>query len=596
MPTSNAKLQARVAQLEAALDRVRGVGEALRAVTMAVGRSDEVDELLSLIIDTTTAVLDADRATLYLLNDDGDKLVSRVKIGDELTEITVDVGQGIAGYVAKSGRTLRVKDAYDDKRFDRTWDDKSGYRTRSMLAVPLKNHRGVTTGVLQVLNKLGEGRAAVFTPYDTELLKALASQAAVTLEKAMLFTRLQRSVSDFQLLYELETEMSHSEELEQLARGVITRIGQACDAAAGALLHQPLGGELTLYVVNLQFPREVRQVIVQPGEGIAARAMEQGEMLRIDDAKKSVRDPRRVRELLGITVRSAIAAPLGDTEDRFDGALALYNHGGKPSRFTAADGRLLELVSANVGTELRLLHSRRQRQRAERLGSIGKLLSGVMHDLRTPLTVISGYVQLMQVADDAAVRAEYGATIAEQFEIISAMQRDLLAFARGDTPLLIRKVYLGRFCELLAKQFEPELSKAGVALEMDIRNNGTAYFDERGLTRALSNLVRNALEAMENKKKGKLTIVCDSDDDDLLMMIKDTGKGIPKAIRDKLFEPFVTSGKKLGTGLGLSNVKEIVAEHGGTVEVQSSRRGTCFTVRIPHAMKPHSLKFQRRAT
>jgi signal transduction histidine kinase len=446
----------------------------------------------------------------------------------------------------------------------------------------------------------------VFTPYDTEMLMALGMQAAIALDKAQLFVRLrnqnekleqatrrlERSVRDLELLYELEMEMSRAESVAQLARSVINLTAKACSARAGALLYKPLGGDLTLYVVNLDAPDEVREGIVQPGEGIAAQAMAQGKFLRLEDPKQ-VRDPRRVRELLGLAVESAIAAPLGD--DNFSGALALYNHRGDSVRFAKADMRLLELVSANVGTELRVLESRVQRERAERLGSIGKLLSGVMHDLRTPLTVISGYVQLMQVADDQSARAEYGETIAEQFEIISAMQRDLLSYARGETPLLIRKVYLGRFCEMLARQFKPELEAHGIKLEMDMRNNGTGYFDERGLMRALGNLVRNAIEAMEQVERERvLTIVCDRDDEDLLLLVSDTGPGIPKKIASKLFEPFVTEGKKLGTGLGLANVKKLVTEHGGSVDVDSSRRGTRFTVRIPSAMRPHSLKLERR--
>lgn len=595
-----ARLQARVEHLGAALERARRVGEALRRVGMAVGTSERIDDLLRLIVSCTAEVLDADRATLYMV--EGERLVSRVMLGTDQQEISVAIGRGIAGRVAKTGRPLKIKDVYRDERFDPEWDRRSGYRTRSTVAVPVRNHQGKIIGVLQVLNKKGEAdRPQVFTPYDREILEALAMQAAVSLDKYSMFVklrakneqlhrttvRLERTLRDLELLYQLETSMSQAETTAQLARSAITLTASACSAAAGALLHRT-GGELTLYVVNVAKPDVVRQVIVQEGEGIAARALECGELLAIGDPAK-VRDPRRVRELLGISVRSAIAAPLGGGEQPVVGALAFYNHGTKGTRFSPQDVALLKLVSANVVTELRVLDSRQQRERAERLGSIGRLLSGVMHDLRTPLTVINGYVQLMQMADDPALRDDQGQVIAEQFEIIAAMQRDLLAFARGETALLIRKVYLGRYFEGLAKQFRPELDRQGIELELRLPNNGVAYFDERRLGRALGNLVRNAMEAME-AKGGKLTVTCDRDEADLLIVIADTGSGIPKAIEKKLFEPFVTKGKKLGTGLGLANVKEIVTEHGGSVDVESSRRGTCFTVRVPNAMLPHSLK------
>lgn len=593
-----------MASLEQALERARAVGSALRRVGMAVGSTSELEELLTLIVHTTTEVLDAERATLYLLNDEG-RLVSRIKKGSELEEIVLEVGQGIAGHVAATGRPLRVRDAYDDERFDREWDDKSGFRTRSILGVPVLNSHGETIGVLQVLNKkVAKGRRPIFTPYDVELLDTLATQAAVSVDKANLIARLktrneelaraserlERSLRDLELLYELETQMGRADTVAELARSVITLTASACNAAAGALLHQPSGGgDSMLYVVRLDEPDRVRAVAVQPGEGIAARALDQGTLLNIGSARE-VRDPRRVRELLGLRVWSALAAPLVDADEGL-GALALYNYQERPCSFSEQDASLLKLVSANVCTQLMLLDSRRERERADRLGSIGQLLSGVMHDLKTPLSVISGYMQLMAMTDEATVRKEHAATVAEQFELIGAMQRDLLAYVRGETPLLIRKVYLGRFCESLARQFAPELENAGIELGLKIENKAVAYFDERNMTRALHNLLRNAIEAMQGtKRKKRLTLATARDEDDLVLVVKDTGKGIPKRIRGTLFDPFVTSGKKTGTGLGLANVREIVEMHGGTVDVDSSRNGTTFTVVIPNAMRPHALE------
>ncbi|RLB58761.1 MAG: histidine kinase [Deltaproteobacteria bacterium] len=601
--TPVAKLEAQVAELQAALVRSRGVGQALRRVGQAVGAGVELDELLTLVVETTTEVLGAERATLYLLEDG--KLVSRVKQGDELQTIAMEIGQGLAGHVAKSGRTLRVNDAYSDPRFDATWDERSGYRTSSAVAVPLQTNTGQTIGVLQVLNKRGGDQGPQpFTLHDAELLKALATHAVVSLEKTALLgrllanneqlaqttVRLERSLRDLELLYELETLMARADTVTDMARSAITLIAGACDAAAGALLHFAENTH-TLYVVNVDQPGEVREIIVQPGEGIAARAMEHCELLTIDDPME-VRDPQRVCERLKMDVHSAIAAPLGNEEIGIAGALALYNHRGQPSQFSEEDGALLKLASVNVATELRLFESRQARERSERLGSIGRLRSGMMHDLRSPLTVINGYMQLMEVADLPEAREEYGAIIAEQFEIIGAMQRDLLAYARGETALLIRKVYLSKFFDDLTRQYQPELDAAGISLQLVPCRTRVAYFDERGMARAVQNLVRNGIEALDGQG-GKLTITCASDDENFVMKVSDNGPGIPKAIRRRLFEPFVTAGKVTGTGLGLANVKQVVEDHGGSVAVRSSSRGTCFTVRIPGAMRPHGLRSRR---
>jgi anti-sigma regulatory factor (Ser/Thr protein kinase) len=100
--------------------------------------------------------------------------------------------------------------------------------------------------------------------------------------------------------------------------------------------------------------------------------------------------------------------------------------------------------------------------------------------------------------------------------------------------------------------------------------------------RLLGNLVRNAIEAMGDRG-GQLTIRVERDDDDLVIVVADTGRGIPKEIQHRLFKSFVTSGKAGGTGLGLSIVKKIAQEHSGTVSVDSSSDGTTFVVRLPQS-------------
>jgi signal transduction histidine kinase len=593
-------LERRVADLEADLERARGVGDALRRVGMAVGATVDPDQLLSLVIEVTSEVLDADRATLYLV--EGDALVSRVKQGDELETIEVRLGQGIAGHVAATGRALRIDDAYRDERFDPSWDERSGYRTTSIMAVPISDHSGVITGVLQVLNKRGKGKSRAFTATDEELLTALATQVGVSLDKASLFRRLmrnmaqlestkerlERSLRDLELLYELETLMGRAESVSSIAQAAVSLTARAASAAAGALLHNDEGTH-TLYVIRMSAPTEVTSVVVQPGRGVAARALELGRVVTVHDPRE-IEDADRVRALLGVQVETAIAAPLGDDDSRM-GAIALYNHQPAGRSFSSEDGALLKLVSANVSTELRAFASRSARERAERLGSLGRLLSGVMHDLRTPLTIISGYVELMEASNDPSERAQAGATIREQFDIIGAMQRDLLAYARGETSLLVRKVLLAKFCDDLARQFRPQLAGGGIELEMDVRTSGIAFFDQARLERAIQSLVQNALEAMEGSG-GKLTLRCEMRDDELSFSVIDTGRGVPQAILGTLFLPFVTAGKKAGTGLGLANVKKIVEEHGGSVMVDTSSAGSCFTLRIPNALQPLSLRPQ----
>ncbi len=627
----SAPLQARIDELEAQLARSERSVQALREVGLALGSTLDLDQLLELILQKITDLLEGDRATLYLLDEQRGKLFSRIMVGTEARSIELPIGEGIAGYVAKVGRTVRIKDAYRDKRFSREWDDATGYRTRSILASPMKNHVGRTIGVIQVLNKSrGQGE---FSQHDEELLTSLATQAAISIDNSRLFLsviqknmqlvetkeQLEHRVSDLKLLFDLESAMSGAQTMEDLARAVVTEAARACDGSAGAILVDEQDGGIWLYYVDYDSVRgklglhagdhasasgstiapaaaavEVKRVAMKRNEGIIGWAMFHNEALSLPaDIERLGQDglehtvSARLSSLLHASLASAIAVPLDGEADEAVGAIALYNSH-KPGGFSQDDRALLRLISANASTAVRLFRSRIERERSERLTTIGRLLSGVMHDMRTPLTVISGYVQLMATAPDATQRAEHGRLILKQFDLISAMQREVLEFARGERSILVRKVYLAKFFEDLEKQLRSEIGGTRVELEMQIEDRGVARFDESKLTRVLHNLTRNAVEAM-GSRGGKLTVRVSREGTDLVVAVSDTGKGIPKEIEDKLFLSFVTSGKRGGTGLGLAIVKKIIDEHAGSIAVKSTAHGATFTVRLPQDGPPQAL-------
>ena len=136
-------------------------------------------------------------------------------------------------------------------------------------------------------------------------------------------------------------------------------------------------------------------------------------------------------------------------------------------------------------------------------------------------------------------------------------------------------------------ELKREFVSAAVELTLTLVDRTTARFDEDKITRVLHNLVRNAVEAM-GKRGGKINIRVTeqaatkaSSRADLVIAVSDTGPGIPKEIESKLFQSFVSAGKKGGTGLGLAIVKKIVEEHRGSIAVHSTSRGTTFTLVLP---------------
>jgi signal transduction histidine kinase/putative methionine-R-sulfoxide reductase with GAF domain len=585
-------LDLRIEELEAALAREMRVSKALREVGTALGTTLDLDQLLELILDRITDALEADRATLYLLDETNDELVSRIALGDDVRSIRMKVGSGIAGHVARTGKLLHTRDAYKDPRFSPEWDMLTGYRTRSILAAPMKNHLGKTIGVVQVLNK----KQGEFTDDDADILAALATQAAVSIDNSRLFLsvtqknvqlldtkeQLEQRVRDLKMLFDLEQAMARSVALDELLMAVLGEAMRACEARMGAVaLRDPEARTGALYIID-ERARKMKRVPFPEDTGLIGWAIRNAEVLITSDAENDARRDDALDERVGgARAKTAIAVPLEGENGAPMGAIAIYNKRGGRT-FSEDDLELFQLIAANASTAFRLQLSREAREREERLTTIGRLLSSVIHDLKTPLTVISGYVQLMQSSNDGQQRERYAELILRQFDLIGAMQREVLEFARGEKSVLVRKVYLQKFFDDVREQLEADLARRGVELVVDVQERGTARFDEGKMLRVVHNLARNAAEAMGTSGgKFVIKVTRDKTDGALVVGFSDTGPGIPKEIEHRLFQSFVTSGKKGGTGLGLAIVKKIAEEHGGTITVQSSSRGATFKLRIP---------------
>jgi HD-GYP domain-containing protein (c-di-GMP phosphodiesterase class II) len=160
-------------------------------VAKAMTAERQLDRLLALVVDEAAKVAEADRCTLFLVDREKGELWSKVAHGTKT--IRVPLGAGIVGAVAASGAAVRIDDAYGDPRFNREVDRGTGYRTHTILAVPMRNTHGEVVGVLQALNR----RDGAFTAEDEELLGALAGPAASAIENAVLNEEIERLFEGF---------------------------------------------------------------------------------------------------------------------------------------------------------------------------------------------------------------------------------------------------------------------------------------------------------------------------------------------------------------------------------------------------------------
>jgi adenylate cyclase len=185
--------------------------DAMTGVSLAMSSLMPVDTILDLIVENSKQVTKAEASSLLLLDELTGELrfhVAKGSAAEGLSKVTVPLGKGIVGHVAATNAPLLIEDAYADPRFDRTNDQRTGFRTRSLLTVPMIT-KGVTVGVVQVVNKAGEAR---FDEDDQELLEAFAAQAAVSLENARLLERERRMADDLRVALENERNLAIEKE------------------------------------------------------------------------------------------------------------------------------------------------------------------------------------------------------------------------------------------------------------------------------------------------------------------------------------------------------------------------------------------------
>lgn len=228
-----------------------------------------------------------------------------------------------------------------------------------------------------------------------------------------------------------------------------------------------------------------------------------------------------------------------------------------------------------------------QLQRSERLAALGRLVTGIAHELRNPLTVIKTTVQVMEAElKDNKDLIQYVEVIKEQVNRQNRIIQELLDFGRP-TKNFVHPVSVGSLIDKVLIFTSPLLRQHKVQLEVEKEPNlPLVEADGERIKQVFVNLILNAVQAMPNG--GKLTIKAGTEENFVYVRFSDTGPGIPREEISRIFDPFYTT-RKDGTGLGLSISHQIIASHGGTIEVASGEGGSTFTVRLPVKEMPQEV-------
>lgn len=591
-----AALRVRVDELERRLARSEERYGWIHEFGAALAEIHHPEAIVPAVMPRIARIMNAGRARLYLWDEaqDLDHLFCREESAGTVREVRVRVGEGLVGWVAANGRSLNLKDATRDARFEPTVEP-GDEPTTSALCQPFRARDQRVVGVIEVVNKV----SGYFTPDDETLLSALARALEIVFENLRLVQtlqdrnrelvaaqrRLQEQVQRLDLLSAIQSHVGQADAIDEVVEAIATGAARAIESEAVA--------------VTLCDDGEQREWVFErdPGSGSGFRpAIRRWDALVRDEVILTAAPLSRgsvtcSTAAVGVgTVLdpapppvSVCAVPLLDG-DRCIGSIELVNRrndvGGAARSYRREDEQILLLVADKVSELVARAVARKRAATTERLSAIGTMLAGVVHDMKTPLSIAGGYVQLMARSPDSSKRADYSERVREQFKHIDQMNRELLAYARGESAMYVRTVQVGSFVEQCASMLRDDMAPHGVQVVASTQWAGQASFDEGKIKRVLFNLARNAREAMAGG--GTFTIEARREGRDLVFVCSDTGPGIPDALRDRIFDAFVSTRSTANSGLGLAIVRRFVEDHEGTIEVQSAPGGGAqFVVRLP---------------
>jgi signal transduction histidine kinase len=217
--------------------------------------------------------------------------------------------------------------------------------------------------------------------------------------------------------------------------------------------------------------------------------------------------------------------------------------------------------------------------RQERISTIGRLSTSIIHDLRNPLAAIYGGAEMLVDSELSGAQVQrLSANIYKASRQVQNLLQELADVTRGRS----HAREMCRLREVVTAAYEPLAANAesnGVAVSIDVGVEVELPLDRSPMERVFQNLIGNAIEAMPGG--GSVLVRAARENGDILVSVEDTGPGIPAAIADQLFQPFVTAGKKNGIGLGLALSRKTVLSHGGDLWADRPEQGARFTLKLP---------------
>ena len=314
------------------------------------------------------------------------------------------------------------------------------------------------------------------------------------------------------------------------------------------------------------------------GKGLSGFVAEKGETILIPDTYADPRFNPEIDKQSGYRTHNMLCMPMKNKDGKLIGVFQLLNK--KEGAFDAEDVNFIDAFSAHASVAIENARLAQEMVQNERLSAVGRMASVIIHDIKNPMGTLRVYAQVMKKKSGNEEANKLADEMIRQVDRFVNMTQEILDFTRGVSASNFQDMEFKTVMDDVLSFIEKDLEKNNVKLVKNPNFEGIVTMDQDKIVRVFYNIASNARDAMP--QGGMLTLTTALDGDYVRIDFKDTGTGMPDEVKKKIFEPFMTYGKKHGTGLGMAIVKKVIDDHHGTIDIESEiGHGTTITIRFP---------------
>lgn len=581
----------------------------------------ELRPLLNKILKSATDILNCEAGSLLMVDEHTSELVFEVTVGPVAAELIgqhLPPGTGKVGEAVQNRQPIIANDVRQSQGwFDQT-DKKTGFITRDLLAVPMMLHERVI-GVIELINK---NDGSPFNQDDQELLATFASQAAIAVENARLYTQTDKALSarveELSVMQRIDRELNVSLDLERAMRITLewAMRQSRTDAGLVGLLEEVIDDQATaIRVIAFQgYDAELSQSPDQDDNSPGARrlpvqmesiykAIESGQPYAVIQTENSsdetaADDPSQPPLILLSRGKSQVVVPIRRTSDVIGIILLESEH------TNAYQEEIIAFLS-RLSDHAAIAISNAQLYADLQAANIAKsdFVSLVSHELKTPMTSIRGYTDLLAqgaVGPINEVQTNFLNTIRSNVHRMATLVSDLADISRieaGRMRLEFSSIDLSELIEEVVRTQQGQIDEKEQTLKMQIASGLPAVWgDHNRITQILVNLLSNATKY--TPQGGVITLSAERTNylqdgtalpEVVCVSVQDSGYGISPKEQKQIFQKFFRSEdenirESPGTGLGLNITRHLVEMQGGQIWFESElSKGTTFHFTIPIA-------------